>query len=92
MSLSYVADQFGIRDSYLSKQFKEKMGENFIDYLLRLRLEEAARLLRETNMTVKQVVNQVGYEDATSFAKNFSKKYGMTPGIYKRTASDRDSE
>lgn len=92
MSLSYVADQFGIRDSYLSKQFKEKMGENFIDYLLRLRLEEAARLLRETNMTVKQVVNQVGYEDATSFAKKFSKKYGMTPGIYKRTASYRDSE
>ena len=90
MSLSYIADHFGIRDSYLSKLFKESMGENFIDYLLRLRLEEAARLLRETDMTVKQVVNQVGYEDATSFAKRFSKKYGMTPGVYKKTLSHRN--
>lgn len=81
MSLSYMAEQFGIRDSYLSKLFKENMGENSIDYLLQKRLEEAARLLRETDMTVKQVVKSVGYEDATSFAKKFSKRFGMTPGV-----------
>lgn len=81
MSLSYMAEQFGIRDSYLSKLFKENMGENSIDYLMQKRLEEAARLLRETDMTVKQVVKSVGYEDATSFAKKFSKRFGMTPGV-----------
>lgn len=85
MSLSYVAEHFGIRDSYLSKLFKENMGENFIDYLLRRRLEEAARLLRETDMTVKSVVKSVGYEDATSFVKKFSKRFGMTPGVYGKT-------
>ena len=85
MSLSYVAEYFGIRDSYLSKLFKENMGENFIDYLLRKRLEEAARFLRETDMTVKQVVKSVGYEDATSFAKKFAKRFGMTPGVYSKT-------
>ena len=87
MSLSYIADLYGIRDSYLSKLFKENLGENFIDYLLRKRLEEAARLLRETDLTVKQVVTSVGYSDATSFAKKFSKKYGVTPGIYKKTST-----
>lgn len=87
MSLSYIADRYGIRDSYLSKLFKENLGENFIDYLLRKRLDEAARLLRETDLTVKQVVTRVGYSDATSFAKKFSKKYGVTPGVYKKTAS-----
>lgn len=90
MSLSYTADHFSLRDSYLSKIFKENIGENFIDYLLRKRLKESARLLYETDMTVKQVVNSVGYEDVTSFTKRFSAKYGMTPGVYrKRSRTER---
>ena len=84
MSLSYTAEHFAIKDSYLSKLFKENIGENFIDYLLRKRLEEAVRLLRETDLPVKQVVKSVGYEDVTSFIKKFSGKFGTTPGMYRK--------
>ena len=84
MSLRYMADHFSLSDTYLSKLFKENFGENFIDYLLRKRMEEAARLLAETDMSVKQIVKSVGYEDVSSFSKKFSAKFEMTPGKYRK--------
>ncbi len=85
MSLAVAADRFGVRDSYFSKLFKEYTGINFIDYLSDKRLEECCRLLRDTDMTIQAIVQSVGYTDLPSFSRKFSRKYGMSPGAYRKS-------
>ncbi len=83
MGLSYMAQHFGLRESYFSTYFKEKAGVTFISYLSEKRLEEGSRLLRETNDSIQDIVNSIGYTDTTSFSRKFTKRYGMKPGEYR---------
>ena len=83
MGLSYMAHHFGLRESYFSTYFKEKAGVTFISYLSEKRLEEGSRLLRETNDSIQDIVNSIGYTDTTSFSRKFTKRYGMKPGEYR---------
>ncbi len=87
MGLSYVAGHFGIGDSYFSKLFKECAGVNFIDYISDKRMEEGRRLLLETHLSVQKVVESIGYSDLPSFSRKFSRKYGMSPGAYRKAAA-----
>lgn len=83
MGLSYMAQHFGLRESYFSTYFKEKAGVTFISYLSEKRLEEGSRLLRETKDSIQDIVNAIGYTDTTSFSRKFAKRYGMKPGEYR---------
>lgn len=89
MSLAYVADHFEMRDYNFSKLFKEKSGINFIDYLSDLRLEQGKKLLNESKMTLQQIVDSIGYTDVPSFSRKFSKRYGITPGVYRKAAKQK---
>ena len=85
MSLVYVAEQFGFGSAYLSKIFKDNMGVNFGDYLSEKRMERGRQLLVETQMSLQQIVESLGYSDVPSFHRKFSKKYGMSPGNYRKS-------
>lgn len=67
-----------------SAKLKAAYGKTFSEYLRDLRLEEAARLLRETDMPVDQVAFQVGLQSASGFHRNFLLSYGMTPNQYRQ--------
>jgi len=84
MSLTYVAEHFNIRPSYLSTFFKESVGVNFITYVQDKRMEHARAMLVETNLPIQQIAVGVGYSDVPPFAKKFSNKYGMPPGAYRK--------
>ena len=90
MSLSYVANHFGIHDSYFSKVFKKSTGVNFVDYLSEKRLARSCELLRSSQLPIKDIVAEVGYTDVTAFIRKFSKKYGMTPGKYRKQFSNKE--
>lgn len=67
-----------------SAKLKEAYGKTFSEYLRDMRLEEAARLLRETDMPIDQVAFQVGLQSASGFYRNFLLSYGMTPNQYRQ--------
>lgn len=82
-SLDTLASRFGSSSGYWSRFFKERLGQNFSDYVWRLRLERAKQLLRDTDLAVKDVADRVGYIDTRSFIRKFKNAEGVTPGQYR---------
>lgn len=69
---------------YVSKLFKEKTGLNFKEYLQKVRIEEACRLLVNTNEKVQSVSKLAGYSDSDFFCRIFKKVVGHTPGEFRK--------
>ncbi|MFD0712435.1 response regulator [Paenibacillus sp. GCM10027626] len=85
ISLNWVADRYYIHAKYFSKLFKEKYGENFSDYITKVRLEHAAERMADGSLSIQQVAALVGYEDAAYFSSVFRKYYGMTPTQFRES-------
>ena len=83
ISLEEVAKHVDISSYYFSKLFKEEEGMNFIDYVTNLRIEKAKRLLKEGNVSIKEVCVESGYTDPNYFSRIFKKVVGITPTEYK---------
>ena len=79
MGLNKISDEFQISESYFSHLFKEKKGVNFSTYLENIRLGKAARLIRETDISLNELYLSVGYNNANTFRRAFKKVYGITP-------------
>lgn len=82
ISLDNCADRIGTNPFFLSKNFKQVTGKNFIDYLTGLRLDKAKELLRESSLKINDVAVQVGYQHSY-FNRLFKKLEGMTPSRYR---------
>ena len=67
-----------------TQNLQKAYGKSFSEYLRDLRLEEAARLLRETDMPIDQVAFDVGLKSASGFYRNFLLSYGLTPNQYRQ--------
>ena len=86
ISAQYLADKYRITPSYFSRLFHEKCGCTFPDYLAALRIERARELLLEReNLSIQEICELVGYSNASYFTTSFKKKYGMTPGQFRRS-------
>jgi len=83
ISQKQIADQFNITPSFLSRFFRERAGVNFIDYLTEKRMSRACDLLVNTNMKIREIMEQVGYIDLASFTRKFTKLFGISPGCYR---------
>lgn len=83
MSLEKVADEFNLNLTYISHFFKEQIGENFSDYLTRLKVEKAKGFLQNTDLTIGEIAIKVGYANSTVLIKNFKKIVGVTPGNFR---------
>ena len=86
LTLRDLAREAGISVSRFCHLFKGQTGTAPGRYLRRLRLSEAARLLRETPLSVKQVAGNLAYQDASRFVAAFRKVYRVTPLQYRRRA------
>lgn len=73
-----IAAELSLDRRYLSRLFKEEMGSSIQEYLIRVRLEEAERLLLR-GCSVKEAANLTGYEDVSNFSKMFKKRNGRSP-------------
>lgn len=83
LTLNTLADLLFIHPIYLSKLFKEKTGQNFIDYLTHIRIEKAKYFLRETHFKIYDISEMVGYESPKYFSKLFKEAVGTTPKLYR---------
>ncbi|MCQ2585901.1 MAG: response regulator [Treponema sp.] len=83
-SLEDAAQYAGVSSFYLSKLFKEEMNDTFVNYVTELKMEKAAHLLKETDMSIKEITNATGYNDQNYFSKIFKNKYEMSPSEYRK--------
>ena len=78
--IARVASRFGFSEGYFFRAFKRRTGCTPHGYLARLRLEQAALLLRQSSLPVGRVARLVGYTDPLYFSRAFSRHFGMPPG------------
>ena len=86
-TVQQMADHFNLSLNYLSSFFKEQTGQNIVYYLTNLRVERAKSLLSSSNMSVKDVAENSGYYNASSFIRRFKQLTGYTPGEYRTNNS-----
>jgi AraC-like DNA-binding protein/ligand-binding sensor protein len=83
ISLREIAEASGLSAPYFSTVFKEEMGENLSNYLNRLRVEKAAVMLMETDLSLGEISGICGFEDQSWFSKIFKSYAGISPGKYR---------
>ncbi|MCQ2576506.1 MAG: response regulator [Treponema sp.] len=79
ITLEQMADYAGVNSFYLSKLFKEEKGVTFINFLTDKRLEQAKKLLKETNLSIKEITSEIGYNDQNYLSRLFKNKFGLSP-------------
>lgn len=84
VTLEEISGILGFSSSYFSVLFKKETGEGFAKYLTQVRMDEAKRLLRETDIPVSQIAEKVGYQDQKHFTQTFHKTAGINPGEYRK--------
>ncbi|KQX51643.1 helix-turn-helix domain-containing protein [Paenibacillus sp. Root444D2] len=84
LSLTSLSEQFQLHASHVSRAFKEEFGEKFVDYLVKIRMEQAKKLLQSSRDSVQDIGGMVGYTHAISFIRAFKKYTGVTPGDYRK--------
>ena len=88
LRLEQLATIFGYNSAYLGKVFHQYTGENFNNYLDRIRITEAKRLLSMDGYKVYEVAEMVGYTNINYFHNKFKKYVGVSPLSYKRQSKN----
>lgn len=84
LTLRELSEKYYINSAYLGQVFRKKYGCSFKDYLNEQRLNEAAKLLRKSDMKIYEVAEMVGYKDVDYFVNKFIEAKGCTPTKYKK--------
>ena len=70
--------------SYFSRLFGREMGENFVSYVNRKKIQLAKDILRDTNKSVSQIASELSYQDSSHFINLFKRFEGITPQVYRQ--------
>ena len=87
-----MAYRFGISESSFKLHVKGILGESYLTYFRKKRMEKAAELLTTTHLKIIEVANAVGYENQGKFANVFAKEYGNTPLEFRRLSESGQCE
>ena len=79
-----IAEALGVSANYFSRVFRRELGLSPSQYLLRLGLMRAKRLLADTDMSVTEIAGAVGVSDAAYFSRVFRKEVGRSPLAYRK--------
>lgn len=85
ITMETLADSLGYNRAYVSRMFKKHTGMTPISFLLKLRVDQARRLLRDRpDLTVEQIALSVGFHDPLYFSKQFRRLHGESPTQYRQ--------
>lgn len=88
LRLEEVAARFGLSPQYFCTFFKDNLGRTLTQHVNFLRIERAARLLRESDEAVSDVAMSVGFDNFSYFIRRFRECYDCTPTAYRKTAHE----
>lgn len=83
-AINLIRSELGYNKIYFSRKFKSEFGVTLTEYVLSLRLNYAAYLLVTTSCSLEECCTQSGIESVTYFINSFKKKFGTTPGKYRK--------
>ena len=82
IGLNEVASELNISPGYFSTIFKQYTGTCFTDYVTEIKIDQAKKLLRESEHKIYEISEMLGYQNAYYFSKVFKKVTGMTPSEF----------
>lgn len=88
LSLYRVAEQVERPEKYISQLFKEVTGVNFSDHLIKVRMDQAVILLKDSRYTVDEIAMRVGYNSSHSFRRAFKRLIGVSPSAYRQSIDE----
>ena len=87
ISLDEIAEQVALACSTCCRVFKRQTGCTIFEYLLNVRLQEASRLLLSSDANITEISIRCGFSNSSYFAKEFRRKTGMSPSVYRKEKS-----
>ncbi len=85
LTLEQIAKELGLAPAYLSSVFVRETGQNVKEYLDTLRFQYAENLLNHTELSVQEVAAESGFAGYSNFIRRFRSRYGVSPGMYKKS-------
>lgn len=89
LTVADVAAHFGYNAKYLSHLFVKLSGRPLKQYILRCRMDNANLLLTDTNLSIADIAQRLGYEDAHNFSRAYKKITGLSPSDYRQAYAKR---
>jgi len=83
-TLRSTARHFHFNPDYLSRVLKNSTGQGFTEMLQEIKLREASVLLKNSDISIEEVMNHIGYNNLSHFYRIFKKKFGVTPLDYRK--------
>lgn len=83
-TLDALANHAGLSRTSLAERFRESMGNTPLNYLRTVRMQKAMAALSESERSLEQIAQEVGYTDAFSFSKVFKRTVGLAPRDFRR--------
>lgn len=84
LDLGQVARAVGCNSSYISRIMKQELGISFKDFLTRLRISQAVRLMGDRELSINQIAEKVGYSNQHYFSAAFKNCQGMSPSEFRK--------
>lgn len=88
LTLQHVADELDVSVSQLSRLFKEETGRTFSESLIQYRMQKAADLLENTDMSIKDISDKMRYTNVQNFSRIFKQVIGLPPGEYRKQTKE----
>ncbi len=86
LGLNSIAEKYSWSLAHLSRVFKREMGITFMEFLIKVRMREAIKLLTKTDMRIYEIAEKVGYQSQHYFCARFKKIFGIAPTEYRDKA------
>lgn len=83
ISLSVLSKHCNLNEHYISRIFKEETGENYLSYLNKIRINEARKLLKNTNLKIYEIAEATGFSSNVNFNYVFNRMEGISPSAYR---------
>lgn len=87
LSVAFLAEHFDVNPSYLVTYFKGKTGSGLLEFINKTRVAKAKQLLLETNTSLNDIAERVGYYSSNTLIRVFKKIEGITPGKFRENSS-----
>jgi len=91
IEMTQLASEVNVSQRTLIRKFKAEFSVSPLTYLQNLRIETAKKLLEGSSLPLADIIEQVGYADASSFSRLFHKRQGITPAMYRHRFRPTDN-
>lgn len=89
VSLSILEEKFSYSTGYISRMIRQHCGQSFTQLVHNAKLQRAREILKTTDISIEQTAEEAGFQDSQYFSKIFKKKFGLTPGQYRKLCREQ---